>query len=174
MLLYANSPDCKTKSIVQADVDLCLHVQTEIYKLYGKAYGWYSLLSLCFFWASEQSTNILTSWWLSQWTTAQILYQIEANAGECPLQRLTFASFSLSCLKLLFDHVSGCMLSCAAAVVITTMGRSCSHPCAWAIAAPQSDVLLGLCFKCCKQKELVSCTRFTCPTCLICPLVHAD
>ena len=93
VLLYANSPDCKTKSIVQADVDLCLHVQTEIYKLYGKAYGWYSLLSLCFFWASEQSTNILTSWWLSQWTTAQILYQIEANAGECPLQRLTFAFF---------------------------------------------------------------------------------
>ncbi|KAL0031798.1 hypothetical protein WJX79_007928 [Trebouxia sp. C0005] len=57
------------------------HVTTEIYKLYGKAYGWYSLLSLCFFWASEQSTNILTSWWLSQWTTAQILYQIEADAG---------------------------------------------------------------------------------------------
>jgi len=70
-----------------------LHLQTEIYKLYGKAYGWYSLLSLCFFWASEQSTNILTSWWLSQWTTAQILYQIEANAGECLLQCLTIASF---------------------------------------------------------------------------------
>ena len=56
-------------------------VQTEIYKLYGKAYGWYSLLSLCFFWASEQSTNILTSWWLSQWTTAQILYQIRRALG---------------------------------------------------------------------------------------------
>ena len=56
-------------------------LQTEIYKLYGKAYGWYSLLALCFFWASEQSCNILTSWWLSQWTTAQILYQIRNAAG---------------------------------------------------------------------------------------------
>ncbi|KAL3154179.1 hypothetical protein ABBQ32_013696 [Trebouxia sp. C0010 RCD-2024] len=56
-------------------------VTTEIYKLYGKAYGWYSLLALCFFWASEQSTNILTSWWLSQWATAQILFQIRRAQG---------------------------------------------------------------------------------------------
>ena len=108
-----------------------LHLQTEIYKLYGKAYGWYSLLSLCFFWASEQSTNILTSWWLSQWTTAQILYQIEANAGECALQRLTVASFyavstflhsAFSNLPL--DHISCYMLSCPAVKVFTTM-RDC-------------------------------------------------
>ncbi|DBB06529.1 TPA: hypothetical protein ACH3X1_012074 [Trebouxia sp. C0004] len=75
---YVKTPDGKL--VVQED-RASGHVTTEIYKLYGKAYGWYSLISLCFFWASEQSTNILTSWWLSQWTTAQILYQIEANAG---------------------------------------------------------------------------------------------
>ena len=70
-------------TVMARGINLTQHggVQTEIYKLYGKAYGWYSLLSLCFFWASEQSTNILTSWWLSEWTTAQILYQIEAAAG---------------------------------------------------------------------------------------------
>lgn len=54
-----------------------------MYKLYGKAYGWYSILALCFFWASEQSTNILTSWWLSQWATAQIIYQVDRGQGRC-------------------------------------------------------------------------------------------
>lgn len=63
-----------------------LIVQAEVYKLYGKAYGWTSLVGLCFFWASEQSTNILTSWWLSQWTGAQILYQIQHNLGAWPAQ----------------------------------------------------------------------------------------
>ena len=57
-----------------------------MYKLYGKAYGWISLVALCFFWASEQSTNILTSWWLSRWTAAQILYQIQHNLGVLPAQ----------------------------------------------------------------------------------------
>lgn len=57
-------------------------VQAEVYKLYGKAYGWYSIIALCFFWASEQSTNILTSWWLSQWATAQIIYQVEQALGK--------------------------------------------------------------------------------------------
>lgn len=56
-------------------------LQAEVYKLYGKAYGWYSIIALFFFWASEQSTNILTSWWLSQWATAQILYQVEQGLG---------------------------------------------------------------------------------------------
>ena len=83
-------------------------MQTEIYKLYGKAYGWYSLLSLCFFWASEQSTNILTSWWLSQWTTAQILYQIRRALGmygvckliSCPacFARTILIQGSMSCM----------------------------------------------------------------------------
>ena len=73
-------------------------LQTEIYKLYGKAYGWYSLLSLCFFWASEQSTNILTSWWLSQWTTSQILYQIRRALGMYDLSKLMtcLACFALT------------------------------------------------------------------------------
>lgn len=57
-------------------------VQAEVYKLYGKAYGWYSIIALCFFWASEQSTNILTSWWLSQWATAQIIYTVEQALGK--------------------------------------------------------------------------------------------
>lgn len=61
--------------------DMVCCVQAEVYKLYGKAYGWYSIIALCFFWASEQSTNILTSWWLSQWATAQILYQVEQALG---------------------------------------------------------------------------------------------
>ena len=62
----------------------CVQLQSEIYKLYGKAYGWYSLLALCFFWASEQSTNILTSWWLSQWATAQILFQVSGRTTADP------------------------------------------------------------------------------------------
>ena len=57
-------------------------LQAEVYKLYGKAYGWYSIIALCFFWASEQSTNILTSWWLSQWATAQIIYTVEQALGK--------------------------------------------------------------------------------------------
>ncbi len=113
-----------------------LHLQTEIYKLYGKAYGWYSLLSLCFFWASEQSTNILTSWWLSQWTTAQILYQIEANAGECALQRLTVASFyavSTVLLSAFSKPTIGSHLLLYA-LLSSSEGvhyneRLCSHPC---------------------------------------------
>ena len=84
-------------------------LQTEIYKLYGKAYGWYSLLSLCFFWASEQSTNILTSWWLSQWTTAQILYQIRRALGMCGPNKLVTCLACFAWTIIIQDSMS-CML----------------------------------------------------------------
>ena len=90
-------------------------VQSEIYKLYGKAYGWYSLLALCFFWASEQSCNILTSWWLSQWTTAQILYQVRRAQGRLLAIRL-LPGITFPCAEVM-ARVSGICMGVAELLV---------------------------------------------------------
>lgn len=112
-------------------------LQSEIYKLYGKAYGWYSLLALCFFWASEQSCNILTSWWLSQWTTAQILYQVRRAAGMTPSSPAPcLASHLVSVLsRSLMACTSYIELLCPAVHTLSCCHTCLGHVYTWCIQA---------------------------------------
>jgi ABC-type multidrug transport system fused ATPase/permease subunit len=54
-------------------------------KVYGKyitAYGIISFFALVILWSSEQAVRILTNWWLSRWTNAEVESQAAAAAGE--------------------------------------------------------------------------------------------
>lgn len=54
-------------------------------KVYGKyitAYGIISFFALVILWSSEQAVRILTNWWLSRWTNAEVESLAAAAAGE--------------------------------------------------------------------------------------------
>lgn len=56
-------------------------VNGKVYWQYITAYGVISFFGLLFFWSCEQSVRILTNWYLSRWTTAEVNASIARNAG---------------------------------------------------------------------------------------------
>jgi ABC-type multidrug transport system fused ATPase/permease subunit len=58
-----------------------------VYGRYIRMYGLLSFLALVFLWSSEQSVRILTNWWLSQWTQAEIA---AAVPGAAPVARMEY------------------------------------------------------------------------------------
>jgi len=55
-------------------------VTGDVYWKYIKTYGIISFFGLLFFWSCEQSVRILTNWYLSQWTTAEVEASIDPDA----------------------------------------------------------------------------------------------
>eukprot|EP00891_Asterochloris_glomerata_P006803 jgi/Astpho2/6803/e_gw1.00103.48.1_t len=47
-------------------------VSSQVFREYAAAYGWYGLLFIICMWAMEQTCRVLTNWWLSRWSTADI------------------------------------------------------------------------------------------------------
>jgi ABC-type multidrug transport system fused ATPase/permease subunit len=55
-------------------------VTGKVYWQYITTYGVISFFGLLFFWSCEQSVRILTNWYLSQWTTAEVNASINPDA----------------------------------------------------------------------------------------------
>lgn len=61
-------------------------VTGKVYWNYIKAYGVVSFFALMVFWSAEQAIRILTTWYLSQWTQAEV----EASATGDPFNRYAY------------------------------------------------------------------------------------
>lgn len=70
----------KGSLIVKEDKEVG-QVTGRIYWKYISAYGVISFLFLIALWSSEQAVRILTNWWLSQWTNAEVESQAAQRAG---------------------------------------------------------------------------------------------
>jgi hypothetical protein len=72
-----------------------------VYVAYGRMYGLLFVQMLMVLWASEQTTRVLTNWWLSRWTGAQAAYDYLHGLGA--LRR----SVVLHCTALCGPHCMG-------------------------------------------------------------------
>eukprot|EP00884_Botryococcus_braunii_P000224 jgi/Botrbrau1/10201/Bobra.116_1s0017.1 len=52
-----------------------------VYIAYIRMYGLFFAQLLLLLWASEQTTRVLTNWWLSRWTGAQAAYDLSVRLG---------------------------------------------------------------------------------------------
>ncbi|KAL4852933.1 Multidrug resistance-associated protein 1 [Chlorella vulgaris] len=62
-------------------------VTGQVYGQYIVAYGVFSFLALIFLWSSEQAMRILTGWYLTQWSSAEVAARIP---GGQPIDRITY------------------------------------------------------------------------------------
>lgn len=69
----------KGKLMIKEDQEVG-QVTGKVYKNYIIAYGVLSFFGLIFFWSAEQSVRILTNWYLSQWTQAELDSQINPES----------------------------------------------------------------------------------------------
>ncbi len=57
-------------------------VAWSVYWRYITCYGRWAALALLVFWSGEETTSVLTNWWLSKWSTAETLNAVQGQAGE--------------------------------------------------------------------------------------------
>ncbi len=57
-------------------------LQSQVFREYAAAYGWYGLLFIICMWAMEQTCRVLTNWWLSRWSTAESVAAYLHSLGE--------------------------------------------------------------------------------------------
>ncbi|KAL6776048.1 hypothetical protein ACKKBG_A19595 [Auxenochlorella protothecoides x Auxenochlorella symbiontica] len=56
-------------------------VAWSVYWRYITCYGRWAALALLVFWSGEETTSVLTNWWLSKWSTAETLNAVQVQAG---------------------------------------------------------------------------------------------
>lgn len=75
--------DKKGGLIIKEDQEVG-QVTGKVYWKYIKAYGVFSFASLVFLWSTEQTVRILTNWYLSQWTQAELKHSFSLSSGGAP------------------------------------------------------------------------------------------
>ena len=73
--------DSKGKLMIKEDQEVG-QVTGKIYLNYIKAYGVVSFFALILFWSAEQAVRVLTNWYLSQWTQAEMDYMATGESFD--------------------------------------------------------------------------------------------
>ncbi|KAK9823870.1 hypothetical protein WJX72_006059 [[Myrmecia] bisecta] len=71
----------KLGGLMQAEDQAKGQVTSKTYLGYLRRYGLISITLLVCLWSGEQTVRVLTNWWLSRWTGAQVIYEVQRRLG---------------------------------------------------------------------------------------------